>query len=121
MLVKMRELMATPEARAAAVEATLDGLPAMAGVDVFLHEALGEAYRRNEAAVPTAQTLTAELMSQPGLHRSWPQGPPRPLRRPLRRILEAGLSGYSSAPPLRRWNSWSRRRREPARSPHSWR
>jgi hypothetical protein len=62
LLVRMRELMAAPEARAAAVEATLDGLPAMAGIDVLLHEALGEEYRRNEAAVPTAQTLTAELM-----------------------------------------------------------
>jgi hypothetical protein len=58
----MRELMADPRARAAAVEATLDGLPAIAGIDVLLHEELGEAYRRNEAAVPTAQRLTAELM-----------------------------------------------------------
>ncbi len=63
MLARMRELMAEPRARAAAVEATLDGLPAMAGVDVLLHEELGEAYRRNEAAVPTAQRLTAELMA----------------------------------------------------------
>jgi hypothetical protein len=59
---RMRELIAEPRARAAAIEATLDGLPAMAGVDVLMHEALGEAYRRNEAAVPTAQRLTAELM-----------------------------------------------------------
>src|ERR1700733_2542024 len=51
-MVRMRELMAAPEARAAAIEATLDGLPAMAGVDVLLHEALGEEYRRNEAAAP---------------------------------------------------------------------
>jgi hypothetical protein len=63
MLVRMRELIADPRARAAAVEATLDGLPAMAGVDVLMHEELGEAYRRNEAAVPTAQLLTAELMT----------------------------------------------------------
>ena len=63
MLARMRELMAEPRARAAAVEATLDGLPAMAGIDVLLHEELGEAYRRNEAAVPTAQRLTAELMT----------------------------------------------------------
>ncbi|HEY2708975.1 MAG TPA: hypothetical protein VGI95_13065 [Caulobacteraceae bacterium] len=63
MLARMRELMADPRARAAAVEATLDGLPAMAGIDVLLHEELGEAYRRNEAAAPTAQKLTAELMT----------------------------------------------------------
>jgi len=66
LLVRMRELMAAPEARAAALEATLDGLPAMAGVDVMLHEAIGEDYRRNEAAVPTAQQLTAELMQRLG-------------------------------------------------------
>jgi len=59
---RMREIMAQPQARAAAVEATLDGLPAIAGVDVLLHEALGEEYRRNEGAAPTAQRLTAELM-----------------------------------------------------------
>jgi hypothetical protein len=63
MMVRMRELMAESAARAAAVEATLDGLPAMAGIDVLLHEALGEDYRRNEAAVPAAQLLTAELMT----------------------------------------------------------
>jgi hypothetical protein len=66
MMARMRELMAAPEARAAAVEATLDGLPAMAGIDVLLHEALGEDYRRNEAAVPAAQRLTADLMSRLG-------------------------------------------------------
>ena len=63
LLARMREIIAEPRARAAAVEATLDGLPAMAGIDVLMHEELGEAYRRNEAAVPTAQTLTAELMT----------------------------------------------------------
>jgi len=63
LMTRMREIMAEPRARAAAVEATLDGLPAMAGVDVLMHEELGEAYRRNEAAVPTAQNLTAELMT----------------------------------------------------------
>jgi hypothetical protein len=63
LMARMRALMAEPRARAAAVEATLDGLPAMAGIDVLMHEELGEAYRRNEAAVPTAQKLTAELMT----------------------------------------------------------
>jgi len=66
LLGRMRELMAEPRARAAAVEATLDGLPAMAGIDVLMHEEIGEAYRRNEAAVPTAQRLTAELMQRLG-------------------------------------------------------
>jgi hypothetical protein len=63
---RMRALMDEPRARAAAVEATLDGLPAMAGIDVLMHEELGETYRRNEAAVPTAQRLTAELMQRLG-------------------------------------------------------
>jgi hypothetical protein len=63
LMARMRALMAEPRARAAAVEATLDGLPAMAGIDVLMHEELGEAYRRNEAAAPTAQKLTAELMA----------------------------------------------------------
>ena len=66
MMIRMRELIAEPRARAAAVEATLDGLPAMAGIDVLMHEEIGEDYRRNEAAVPAAQKLTFELMSRLG-------------------------------------------------------
>jgi hypothetical protein len=66
MMLRMRELIAEPRARAAAVEATLDGLPAMAGIDVLMHEEIGEDYRRNEAAVPAAQKLTLELMSRLG-------------------------------------------------------
>jgi hypothetical protein len=66
MMARMRALIADPRARSAAVEATLDGLPAMAGIDVLMHEELGETYRRNEAAVPTAQRLTADLMTALG-------------------------------------------------------
>lgn len=66
LMLRIRQIMADSAARAAAIEATLDGLPAMAGVDVLLHEALGEEYRRNEAAVPAAQKLTAELMTSLG-------------------------------------------------------
>jgi hypothetical protein len=61
--VRMREIMSGPDARGAALESTLDGLPALAGVDLLLHEALGEEYRRNPAAVAAAQALTAELMT----------------------------------------------------------
>jgi hypothetical protein len=64
--LRMAEIAASPDARAAAIEATLDGLPAMAGVDALMHETLGEAYRLNPAAVPTAQALTAELMTSLG-------------------------------------------------------
>jgi hypothetical protein len=63
LLARMREIIALAEARSAAVEATLDGLPAMAGVDTLMHDRLGEIYRQNAAAAPTAQELTAELMT----------------------------------------------------------
>jgi hypothetical protein len=66
LLARMKEIMATPAAKSAAVEATLDGLPALAGIDVMMHEALGEEYRRDPAAAPTAETLTAELMTRLG-------------------------------------------------------
>ena len=62
----MRAIMATPAARSAALEATLDGLPAMAGIDSLLHETLGEDYRLNSAAVPTAHRFVAELMAALG-------------------------------------------------------
>lgn len=60
---RMRQVMASPAARSAAVEATLDGLPALAGVDVLMHDEIGEDYRRNPAAVPTVQIMVAELMT----------------------------------------------------------
>ncbi len=66
LMVKMREVVGSAEARSAAIEATLDGLPAMAGVDLLLHEALGQDYRLAAAAVPTAQLLVAELMARLG-------------------------------------------------------
>ena len=66
LLERIRELVAAPAARSAAIEATLDGLPAMAGVDVLIHDALGEEYRLNPSAVPTAQALVAELMRANG-------------------------------------------------------
>ncbi len=66
---RLRAIVFSPEGRSAAVEATLDGLPAMAGVDVLLHEKLGEDYRLIPAAVPTAQELVAELMLGTGWDR----------------------------------------------------
>jgi hypothetical protein len=60
---RMRAVMAEPAARSAAIEATLDGLPAMAGIDPLLHDRLGPDYRLNPAAVPSAQSLTADLMA----------------------------------------------------------
>jgi hypothetical protein len=62
LLARMKEIIGSRAARSAAVEATLDGLPALAGIDILLHEQLGEDYRRDPAAAPTAEALVAELM-----------------------------------------------------------
>jgi hypothetical protein len=59
----MQTIIASKEARSAAIEATLDGLPAVAGPDLLFHDALGVRYRHNDAALATAHVLTAELMS----------------------------------------------------------
>src|SRR5205085_610220 len=41
LLERIRAVFAAPEARSAAIESTLDGLPALAGIDALLHDALG--------------------------------------------------------------------------------
>ena len=61
--VEMQAIMASPEARSACIEATLDGLPAVAGADALFHEALGGRYRHSDVAIATAHALTADLMS----------------------------------------------------------
>jgi hypothetical protein len=63
---RMREAVFSKEGRAAAKEATLDGLPAIAGLDELLHDILGEEYRKTPALVITAQALVAELMAEMG-------------------------------------------------------
>lgn len=63
---RMREAVFSKEGRAAAKEATLDGLPAIAGLDTLLHDLLGEDYRRDPPLVITAQALVAELMAEMG-------------------------------------------------------
>jgi len=63
LIIRMKEVFASPAARSAVIEATLDGLPAMAGIDTLLHDRLGEDYRLNPAAVPSAQAMVAELMT----------------------------------------------------------
>ena len=85
LLERMKAVFATPAARSAAIEATLDGLPAMAGVDTLLHDQLGEDYRRNAAAVPTAETLLAELMAAQG----YVEGPRKDL--PKRCVARTGV------------------------------
>jgi hypothetical protein len=85
LLAQMKAVFATPEARAAALEATLDGLPALAGLDLLLHQTLGEAYRQDPAATPTAEALTAELMTGLG----YQEGPRKDL--PARCVARSGV------------------------------
>jgi hypothetical protein len=63
---KMREVIFSKEGRTAAREATIDGLPAIAGIEDLMHDTFGEAYRRDDAYVVTAQHLIGELMSELG-------------------------------------------------------
>jgi hypothetical protein len=63
---QMAALIASPEGRSACIEATLDGLPAIAGVDPMLHAAFGPAYRRGDEAIATAAALVADLMRANG-------------------------------------------------------
>ena len=63
MRARMAEIVASPEGRSACIEATLDGLPAIAGVDPLLHEAFGAAYRKSDEAMATAASLVAQLMA----------------------------------------------------------
>ena len=79
------EIIGSPEGRSACIEATLDGLPAIAGIDPLLHEALGRDYRLNDRAIATAARLTAEVMDQLGYA---PAGD-KPL--PSRYIVRSGV------------------------------
>lgn len=85
LLERIRAVFASPAARSAAIEATLDGLPAMAGIDALLHDELGEDYRLNPSAAPTADALTGELMKSLG----YVEGPRKDL--PKRCIARTGV------------------------------
>ena len=63
---QIHELITSPEGRSACIKATLDGLPAIAGVDPVLHDVLGGMYRRSDEAIATAQAIVAELMTSNG-------------------------------------------------------
>lgn len=62
----MEAIITSPEGRSACIEATLDGLPAIAGVDPLLHDAFGADYRRSDEAIATAQALVEALMETNG-------------------------------------------------------
>jgi hypothetical protein len=62
----MRAAIFSKEGRQALREATIDGLPAIAGIEDMMFDAFGDAYRRDEAYVITAQALVAEVMAELG-------------------------------------------------------
>ncbi len=66
MRAEMAQIIGSPEGRSACIEATLDGLPAVAGVDPLLHDTFGAAYRKSDEAIATAVVLVAELMERLG-------------------------------------------------------
>ena len=66
MRAAMTDIIVSAAGRSACIEATLDGLPAIAGVDPMLHDALGRDYRQSDEAVATAATLVAEVMDRLG-------------------------------------------------------
>ena len=66
MRLGMIEIVTSPAGRSACIEATLDGLPAIAGIDPLLHDAFGRDYRHSDEAIVTAQTLVAQVMGELG-------------------------------------------------------
>ena len=66
MRVAMAEIILAPAGRSACIEATIDGLPAIAGVDPLLHDAFGRDYRQSDEAVATAQAMVAQVMEEQG-------------------------------------------------------
>ena len=97
----MAEIIESPTGRSACIEATLDGLPAIAGVDPLLHEAFGRDYRHSDQAVATAQALVAQAHEPAGLCASRRQGASVPLHRPLGRVLEAKAGRLTDTSPTK--------------------
>lgn len=73
--IKMHEIINSAAGRAACINATEDGLPAIAGVDAMLNEALGVEYRGGNMGTQTAGSLVGELMRSLG----YSHGGQRPL------------------------------------------
>lgn len=64
--IKMWEIINSDIGKAACIKATADGLPAIAGVDSLLNDALGIDYRGENMATVTAGSLVGELMRSLG-------------------------------------------------------
>ena len=65
-VVKMGEIIFSADGRAAAVKATSEDLPALAGVDPLIAEALGVDYGKHNMTTHTAGALVADLMRHMG-------------------------------------------------------
>ena len=65
-LLRMHEVIYSKEGREAALKATKDGLPAMAGVDPLLAEALGSDYGPHNRSTINAGEIVGSLMRSLG-------------------------------------------------------
>jgi hypothetical protein len=68
--IRMHEVINSPEGRAAAIAATKDGLPAMAGIDPMLQVSLGADYGLHNMGTATAGGLVGELMTSLGYRKA---------------------------------------------------
>jgi len=66
LVLRMREVIFSPEGRSAALEATRAGLPAMAGVDPLLQAELGVDYGSHNWGTVIAGSIVGELMQSLG-------------------------------------------------------
>jgi hypothetical protein len=64
--LKMDEIITSSEGRAACIKATRDGLPALAGVDGMINQALGVDYGSKNMGTHTAGWFVGELMRSLG-------------------------------------------------------
>lgn len=64
--IKMYEIINSKEGRAACIAATDDGLPAIAGVDHMLSQALGVEYQQDNRGTVTAGILVGQMMTYLG-------------------------------------------------------
>ena len=68
--LRIKEIVNSPEGREAALGATANGEPALAGVDVLLRKALGPQYTKNDLGTASAGDLVAKLMRELGYQES---------------------------------------------------
>lgn len=72
--IKMNEIIFSSEGKAAAIEATKNGLPALAGIDPLLSKALGVDYGSHNDGTIGAGYLVAQMMRMQGYKLSGRKG-----------------------------------------------